>query len=72
MISERVEAGFADRCLVRRTQGARDGIAYLPRVLDGASNEMIARVPAVLPPPARLLYRRVSAPSYRRALAVGA
>ncbi len=46
--------------------GIRGGAQYLPWVLDGASDEMTAKVLAVLPPPARVLYRRVWAPRYQR------
>ena len=40
---------------------------YLPWVLDGASPSMQADVLALLPPPARILYRSVWAPKYQRA-----
>jgi hypothetical protein len=53
---------------IRRTQGGlRGGATYLPWVLDGASPSMQAKVLAQLPPPARILYRRVWAPKYSRA-----
>ena len=52
---------------IRKTQGGlRGGAEYLPWVLDGASPSMQANVLALLPPPARILYRRVWAPKYRR------
>jgi hemerythrin-like domain-containing protein len=52
---------------IRKTQGGiRGGATYLPWVLDGASPEMQAKVLALLPPPARILYRRVWAPKYSR------
>lgn len=52
---------------IRRTQGGlRGGAAYLPWVLDGATADLQQRVLALLPPPARVLYRRVWAPKYRR------
>jgi hypothetical protein len=52
---------------IRKTQGGlRGGAEYLPWVLDGATPAMQAKVLALLPPPARVLYRRVWAPRYRR------
>jgi iron-sulfur cluster repair protein YtfE (RIC family) len=47
--------------------GIRGGAEYLPWVLDDASAEMTAKVLGLLPPPARLLYRRVWQPRYARA-----
>jgi iron-sulfur cluster repair protein YtfE (RIC family) len=53
---------------IRQSQGGiRGGAEYLPWVLDGASEATTARVLGLLPPPARLLYRRVWAPRYHRA-----
>jgi hypothetical protein len=53
---------------IRKTQGGlRGGATYLPWVLDGASPSTQANVLALLPPPARILYRRVWAPRYKRA-----
>jgi Hemerythrin HHE cation binding domain len=53
---------------IRRSQGGiRGGAEYLPWVLDGASEATTATVLGLLPPPARLLYRRVWAPRYHRA-----
>jgi hypothetical protein len=50
---------------IRKTQGGlRGGAAYLPWVLDGASAETTRTILALLPPPARLLYRRVWVPRY--------
>jgi hypothetical protein len=61
-------AGWADFGReIRRTQGGlRGGATYLPWVLDGSSAEVQRRVLTMLPPPARVLYRRVWAPRYRR------
>jgi iron-sulfur cluster repair protein YtfE (RIC family) len=54
---------------VRRSQGGlRAGSDYLPWVLDGAPDATKARVLGLLPAPARLLYRRVWAPRYDRAV----
>jgi len=50
----------------RETQGIRGAATYFPWLLEGASAETQAKVLAVLPPPARLLYRSVWAPRYRR------
>jgi iron-sulfur cluster repair protein YtfE (RIC family) len=44
---------------IRQQQGGLKGAAeYLPWVLDGATPEITAKVLGLLPPPARLLYRR--------------
>jgi hypothetical protein len=52
---------------IRKSQGGlRGGARYLPWVLDGATPSMRANVLELLPPPARILYRRVWAPKYRR------
>lgn len=52
---------------IRESQGGlKAGAAYLPWVLDGATPDMERKVLAQLPPPARVLYRRVWAPKYRR------
>jgi hemerythrin-like domain-containing protein len=52
---------------IRRTQGGiRGGAQYLPWVLDDASGPMTTKVLRQLPVPARLLYRWVWAPRYRR------
>jgi hypothetical protein len=60
--------GWADfgREIARTLGGLRGGAAYLPWVLDGAPAAMQRRVLAVLPAPARVLYRRIWAPRYRR------
>jgi iron-sulfur cluster repair protein YtfE (RIC family) len=51
---------------IRDRQGGLKGAAeYLPWVLDGATDETRSRVLALLPPPARLLYRRVWEKKYR-------
>jgi hemerythrin-like domain-containing protein len=52
---------------IRTTQGGiRGGAQYLPWVLDDASGPMKTKVLRQLPVPARLLYRWVWAPRYRR------
>jgi hemerythrin-like domain-containing protein len=51
----------------RETQGIRGAATYFPWLLEGASAQTQAKVLGVLPPPARLLYRTVWAPRYRRA-----
>jgi iron-sulfur cluster repair protein YtfE (RIC family) len=51
---------------IRDQQGGLKGAAeYLPWVLDGATNETTAKVLNILPPPARLLYRRFWEKKYR-------
>jgi hemerythrin-like domain-containing protein len=51
---------------IRGQQGGLKGAAeYLPWVLDGATPETKTRVLDLLPPPARLLYRRFWEKSYR-------
>jgi iron-sulfur cluster repair protein YtfE (RIC family) len=51
---------------IRDQQGGLSGAAeYLPWVLDGATEETRTRVLHLLPPPARLLYRRVWEKKYR-------
>ncbi|AKU15082.1 hemerythrin domain-containing protein [Luteipulveratus mongoliensis] len=58
-------AAFAAR--VRDENGGiRGGAQYLPWVLDGASDEMTRAVLAILPAPARVIYRRRWAPRYRK------
>jgi hypothetical protein len=52
---------------IRKTQGLRAGAEYIPWVLDEASAGTQAKVLGLLPPPVRLLYRRVWAPRYHRA-----
>ncbi|MFC6707476.1 hemerythrin domain-containing protein [Flexivirga alba] len=47
--------------------GLRGGAAYLPWVLDGASDQLTAAVLTTLPAPARWLYRHRWAPRYRQA-----
>ena len=55
---------------VRRAAGGiRAGAQYLPWVLDEASDATTAKVLRLLPPPVRVLYRRVWAPKYRRSAA---
>jgi hemerythrin-like domain-containing protein len=56
----------------RRQQGGIRGAAeYLPWVLDGATREVAAKTLRLLPPPARLLYRRMWEPRYRKAERLG-
>jgi iron-sulfur cluster repair protein YtfE (RIC family) len=51
---------------IRDQQGGLKGAAeYLPWVLDGATDETKTQVLRLLPPPARLLYRRVWDKKYR-------
>jgi hypothetical protein len=53
---------------IRRSQGGiRGGAEYLPWVLDGAPDQAKRAVLGMLPAPARVLYRRVWEPRYRRA-----
>jgi iron-sulfur cluster repair protein YtfE (RIC family) len=49
-----------------RVGGIRGGAEYLPWVLDGAADATKAKVLGTLPPPARVLYRRVWEPRYRK------
>jgi iron-sulfur cluster repair protein YtfE (RIC family) len=52
---------------IRGQQGGLTGAAeYLPWVLDGATSETKTQVLNLLPPPARLLYRRFWEKKYRR------
>lgn len=50
----------------RQTQGIRGAVTYFPWLLEDAPEEVEAKVLSVLPAPARLLYRAVWAPRYRR------
>jgi hypothetical protein len=52
---------------IRKVQGLRGAAAYLPWLLDDAPAPTRRFVLGLLPPPARLLYRWVWAPRYRRA-----
>ncbi len=53
---------------IRKKQGGlRAGAEYLPWLLDDAPDSTQTRVLRLLPPPVRLLYRRIWAPRYRRA-----
>jgi hypothetical protein len=57
---------------VRSQQGGIKGAAeYLPWVLEEATGQLEATVLRMLPPPARLLYRRMWAPRYRTAERLG-
>ena len=54
---------------IRHAQGGiRAGAQYLPWVLDDAPEPARMTVLRVLPPPARLLYREVWEPGYRRSI----
>jgi len=50
----------------RKTQGLRGAPEFFPWLLDDASEATQTRVLKLLPPPVRLLYRRVWAPRYER------
>lgn len=56
---------------VRKTQGLRGGAAYLPWVLDEAPAAARTTVLNMLPPPVRLVYRRVWEPRYARGVHLG-
>jgi hypothetical protein len=49
-----------------RVGGIRGAGQYLPWVLDGAAEATRTKVLRTLPPPARLLYRGLWEPRYRR------
>jgi hemerythrin-like domain-containing protein len=51
---------------IRKTQGISGGAEYLPWVLDEAPDRTKTKVLRLLPPPVRLLYRRIWEPQYRR------
>lgn len=53
---------------IRKTQGLRGAAVYLPWLLDGAPDTTSAKVLGLLPPPVRLLYRRVWVPRYRKSM----
>ena len=54
---------------IRRAQGGiKAGRTYLPWVLDGAPELARTTVLRVLPPPVRVLYRRVWEPAYQRSI----
>ncbi|HEY3087894.1 MAG TPA: hemerythrin domain-containing protein [Jatrophihabitantaceae bacterium] len=54
---------------IRRAQGGvRAGAQYLPWVLDNVAEPARNTVLSVLPPPARLLYRKIWEPNYRRSV----
>jgi len=85
MVHEEAEAlPLVARCLgragweaftkeVRDQQGGIRGAAeYLPWVLEGADAPVRATVLQMLPLPARLLYRRIWEPSYRKSVRLGA
>ena len=50
----------------RKMQTLSQGLEVLPWALSGASDETYQRAMALLPAPARLVYRRVLAPKYAR------
>jgi hypothetical protein len=53
---------------IRKAQGGlRGGAVFLPWALDAATADMQRSVFALLPRPARVLYRRIWEPKYRRA-----
>jgi len=62
------QAGWAEFGeYIRDANGSlRGGATYLPWVLDGADPHVRARFLAMLPGPARVLYSKLWAPSYRR------
>jgi hypothetical protein len=51
---------------LRKTQGLRGGGEYLSWLLDGAPESTQAQVLGMLPPPVRVLFRRVLRPMYHR------
>lgn len=61
-------AGWTDFVQEIREQqgGVRGGAAYLPWVLDGATQETRRAVLGLLPAPARMVYRYVWEPRYRK------
>ncbi|MEV3927476.1 hemerythrin domain-containing protein [Actinomadura coerulea] len=46
--------------------GIKGGAAYLPWVLDGVDKPTTTKVLRLLPPPARLVYRKIWEPKYRK------
>jgi hypothetical protein len=68
MIARRTgpEGWAAFTATFRETQGIRGAATYFPWLLEGAPADVRTRVLSVLPPPARLLYRVLWAPRYRR------
>jgi hypothetical protein len=57
--------------VMRKSQGLSGGAEFFPWMLDGVPADMTKRVLAMLPPPARLLYRAVWRPGYARTLRWG-
>lgn len=54
---------------IREQVGGMSGAAeYLPWVLDGADADVQRTILGVLPAPARLIYRRVWEPKYRKSV----
>lgn len=53
---------------IRKTQGLRGAAVYLPWLLDGAPPSLQTEVLGMLPPPARVLCRRVWLRRYRQAM----
>lgn len=56
---------------IRGQQGIKGAVEYLPWVLEGASEPVQAQVLQMLPPPARLLYRRMWESKYRKSVRLG-
>jgi iron-sulfur cluster repair protein YtfE (RIC family) len=52
---------------IRRVQGISGAAVYLPWVLDGAPDHVGRAVLGILPPPVRVIYRRLWEPRYRKA-----
>jgi hypothetical protein len=57
---------------IRKEQGLRSASEFLPWLLDGAPQEVEAKVLKLLPPPARFIYRRRWASRYQRAAGMNA
>jgi hemerythrin-like domain-containing protein len=53
---------------IRKTQGLRGAAVYFPWLLDGAPDATATKVLGLVPPPVRILYRRVWLPRYRRSV----
>lgn len=56
---------------IRQQQGIKGAAEYLPWVLEGASGQIQATMMQMLPPPVRLIYRRMWEPKYRKANRLG-
>ena len=68
LVARRIGQGGWERFgqQIRRTQGIRGAAVYLPWVLDGATEPVRRAVLGQLPPPARVVYRSLWAPRYRK------